>query len=248
MISEGYKTAMPDIHENDFVMPRKIAVATDFSISSGLALAWAIAWARRCNAHIYVVHVTPPSEYQGPPALRSVVRKEIRQEIERQFDCYVDRLRGIPHQFVHLEGEIGETLHSFVLETEIDLLVLGSLGRTGIRRVLLGSSAEAILHAVDCPVMTVSVDSANHTKPGDGVHRVLFPTDFSPDSLSALRFAVTLANAHSAQLLMLHVASKTEERKPDEPEPRDHHLDALQRLLQEVPQLKQIGRASCRKE
>jgi len=231
----------------EFVLPQRIAVATDFSIASGLAIGWAITWAKSCHAQLYIAHVIEPAEVQGPTELRSVVRKEVRDEAERQLGCYVDRLHHVAHEFVCLEGEVGESLSDFVAKKGIDLLVVGSRGRRGVRRVMLGSVAETIFHAVTCPVMTVGIDSANYTRPADGVHRVLFPTDFSPDSLSALPYAASLANAHAAQLLLLHVAEPSEEQGPDEPSPEQRHFDALELALAEVPGLKVPPKFVCMK-
>jgi nucleotide-binding universal stress UspA family protein len=86
---------------------------------------------------------------------------------------------------------------------KIDLLVLGTHGRTGLKKLVIGSTAEELFRCAPCPVLTVG-PSAARIGP---VRRVLFATDFGPSSLQALPYAIDLANSTGGELTLLHLVS-----------------------------------------
>ena len=95
---------------------------------------------------------------------------------------------------------------SVIEEKAIDLLVIGTRGRGGFRKLALGSVAEELLRLAPCPVMTIGpqVAPAAFTR-GAGFHRILFATDFGKGSAKALPVALTLARAQQAKLILLHM-------------------------------------------
>ena len=203
---------MDNILNSENVLPRKIVIATDFSIASGLAIGWGITWAKNCGAQLYIVHVIEPAEYQGPPELRNIVRKEVREEAERQLECYVDRLRSIPHEFVCLEGEVGKSLSDFVKDKNVDMLITGSRGRRGVRRVMLGSTAETIFHEVKCPVMTVGIRfcQLHQTRGWHSIRCYFLPISLRIRWRLSSICCYSCECTHKAQLYLLHVASLDE--------------------------------------
>jgi nucleotide-binding universal stress UspA family protein len=86
-----------------------------------------------------------------------------------------------------------------------DLIVLGTHGRTGLKKIWMGSVAEQVFRSSSCPVLTVGPavawPSAQQRPP-----RILFPTDFSPESLKALNGCLAFAEAKGSGLMLLHVA------------------------------------------
>jgi len=83
------------------------------------------------------------------------------------------------------------------------LIVMGTHGRGGFERLMLGSVAEKVLRKADCPVLTVPAPATGATIPP--YKRILCPIDFSPSSLAALRFAFSMAKESDALLTVLHV-------------------------------------------
>jgi nucleotide-binding universal stress UspA family protein len=93
---------------------------------------------------------------------------------------------------------------------EIDLVILGTRGRTGGTKYLLGSVAEEIFRRSPVPVMTIGPavrgNGANHAR----FSRVLFATDFTPESLTAAPYATFFAQEHESRLILLHVIGEHE--------------------------------------
>jgi len=87
----------------------------------------------------------------------------------------------------------------------VDLVVVGTHGRTGIRKLLLGSVAEEIFRLAPCPVLTVEL-RAHRDVPAQAVLRhILYATDFTPTAERAAAYATSLAQEHQVRLTLLHV-------------------------------------------
>ncbi|HEX4934679.1 MAG TPA: universal stress protein, partial [Gemmatimonadaceae bacterium] len=87
-----------------------------------------------------------------------------------------------------------------------DLVVLGTHGRSGLERLMLGSVAERVLRIASCPVLTVPRGAPEAAPIAPGIFkRILCPTDFSPASHQAMRWAIAFAQEADAELLVLHV-------------------------------------------
>ena len=123
-----------------------------------------------------------------------------------------------------------------------DLLVLGTHGRTGFNRLLLGSVSEKLVRAAPCPVLTVPVRATS--APADTVllKRLLCPLDFSSSSTRALQYALSLAQETNGSLTVLHVIEWFPEEEPRAhahfhvPEYRQHLTkDARERLHASAP-------------
>jgi nucleotide-binding universal stress UspA family protein len=101
-------------------------------------------------------------------------------------------------------------IHRAILEqaasTPTDLLVVGSHGRSGFERLLLGSVTEKLMHKAPCPIMVVP-PGASETRPGEPIQfrRMLCAVDFSDASLHALAYATAMAEEADARLTVLHV-------------------------------------------
>jgi nucleotide-binding universal stress UspA family protein len=185
-----------------------LLVATDFSALSQVALKYAAAIASRHQSKVYIAHVMPPIPRSFipiepvPPEFDSD-RKQAAQDLAKLADS--ESLTNIPHQELLADGEICGALSELVLEHEIDLLILGTHGRGGIKTILLGSVAEAIFRNITCPVLTVGPAVPMEGRNGGRLRQILFATDFGASSLAALPYAIAMAKDDDAKLILLHV-------------------------------------------
>lgn len=135
---------------------RSILHPTDFSDSSKAAFTFACALARDYGARLTVVHVKPPpinpsGVMAAPPIDPDIDPAEVR----RQLDEIQAPDSKISLDRVMLVGdEAGEIVH-LAAENGYDLIIMGTHGRSGLARMLMGSVAEKVLRKAHCPVVTV---------------------------------------------------------------------------------------------
>jgi nucleotide-binding universal stress UspA family protein len=139
---------------------RTILCPTDFSVNSSSAFRMACGLARDYKARVVVLHVveTPVAPY---------VNDAIMPPVEPNLDEFREKLAScaVPEGTVNverllLEGEPVEEIVEVAREMPCDLIVMGTHGRTGVSRLLMGSVAEAVLRAAPCPVLTLRTQPA----------------------------------------------------------------------------------------
>ena len=183
---------------------KSILLATDFSDASEKAFNYAIAIARLHGSKIYLVHVLPPeftSVIPEPPS------DWIRREGEREMKALASRseLKPIAHETVLRTGSVWSVLSGAIRQENIELVVLGTHGRGGFKKLVLGSVAEEVVRRAGCPVITVGPHVDDRFSSAGEFHRILFATDFHPASAKALEYALLLANQSRAKLILLHL-------------------------------------------
>jgi nucleotide-binding universal stress UspA family protein len=190
---------------------KRVLIATDFSDISRNALRYASAIARNHGARLYVAHVVSSVGYRmaGPDAevqaaeLAARDLKELWGKLAGD-----DQSPGVELALIVRRGEVCAQLEDLIQKENIDLVVVGTHGRAGFSKVVLGSVAEEVFRKVSCPVLTVGPNSAwDWPEREVGAEKtVLFATDFGDDSLKALPYAVSIANRSGSTLVLLHVA------------------------------------------
>jgi len=190
---------------------RNILFPTDFSRESMSALPYALTMAREYGSRLYPVHISP--EPLGVPASvregMEVLVGHCRDETEQGIALLQAQLGHIPYEMICRRGDIWAELSEIISAKQIDLIVTGTHGRSGIGKLLAGSVAETIFRHAPCPVLTVG--PAVSGEPGSIVdlHEIMFATDFSESSLIALPYAISLAQQSRARLYFLHVLQQS---------------------------------------
>jgi nucleotide-binding universal stress UspA family protein len=141
---------------------RRILHPSDFSRASGAALRSAMDLARASRGQLTIVHVYTPlipmmGESYATPQVYERLLADIRTGAQRQLDRLVAKARkaGVRAKGLLLEGVPHERIVRAARATRADLVVLGTHGRTGLGRVLLGSVAGRVVALAHCPVLTV---------------------------------------------------------------------------------------------
>jgi nucleotide-binding universal stress UspA family protein len=125
----------------DDLSVRQILFPTDYSDISRVAGRTAAQLARHFDARLHVVHVVPPVTYPGPGEALSTAIADLGP--------HVDVVTAI------VNGRPAREIVDYTAQHDIDLVVMGTHGRTGVSRALLGSVAEAVVRRAPCPVLTV---------------------------------------------------------------------------------------------
>ncbi len=156
---------MPDSKQNRAVWPqlRRILLPTDFSGCANYALPYAAAIARATKATIICVHVVetvvPAVGYSGlaEPLPLADISEQLEDSAEREMpkltEC--DECTGLDLEEVIVHGDPAAEIVRVAAEREVDLIVVSSHGRTGLGRIIFGSTAEAIVRHAACPVLVV---------------------------------------------------------------------------------------------
>jgi nucleotide-binding universal stress UspA family protein len=189
---------------------KRILCPVDFSDFSRHALDYAVGIARWYGAEITALHVIPPimsmlpvsGEGLYPPL---VFRPEELQQFRGELESFA-RDSGVEAAHAEVvQGSVAGEIVRCATELPADLLVMGTHGRSGFDRLMLGSVTEKLLRKSPSPLLTVPPRSPA-VAPVDALFsRVLCAVDFSPPSLHALAMAQSLAGEAAARLCVMHV-------------------------------------------
>jgi nucleotide-binding universal stress UspA family protein len=230
-----------------WISVNNVLYATDFSAISEAAFPYAGAIARRFGSTLHIAHVVSDAEVFMPGAVDYVsvgkLCEEAQCEAKEKIDAIVERFGDIPCRTHVGHGRVWTNLQETIAANQIDLIVLGTHGRTGLGKLVLGSVAEEILRNAPCPVLTVGPKVRGHAKllefRGQGremapaeleLQRILFATNLNSDSVAVAKFAVGLAKEFESRLTLMHVIedySKFEEQ----PRPIESAMTKLQALV-----------------
>lgn len=194
----------------------RILYPTDFSPCAAAALGTATSLARRFGAELHLFHsltVQTPEVYD--PMFYIAAPEEAYTEAARAAQRELETLAATAGAAgVGIVTAIGRDLAAgaaivdYVSREQVDLVVMGTHGRRGPARLLLGSVAEEVIRQAPCPVLALR--PAENGTAGDelAVRRILVPFDFSPPAREALRQAAELAQRLGATLTLLHVVEQ----------------------------------------
>ena len=222
-VEESKKNLQPESKTRTAAAVKNVLLATDFSTTSEAALPYATAICRRFGSTLHLAHVLSDANVlllSGGVDYVSMgtLYEDAHTEASQKLDAIATRLEGIPHRNYVRHGQVWKSLESIVAENEIDLIVVGTHGRTGLGKLLLGSVAEDILRHAPCTVLTVGPKVSGRAKlpafqdrgrdlaPVDlELREILFATDFASNSPLVAQRAVALAENFRAKLTLLHV-------------------------------------------
>jgi nucleotide-binding universal stress UspA family protein len=190
---------------------RRILCPIDFSDTSRHALDHSIAMAKWFGAELTGLHVRTPEPLPQPPILladgsRSLTDREAdRQQSEERLREWLSMAAREGIRVACVVEEAGNPTRRILDRANAwpaDLIVMGTHGRGGFERFVLGSVTEKVLRKAPCPVLTVPPRSASSRLP---FKQVLCPVDFSDSSITASRLALILAEESDASLTLLHI-------------------------------------------
>jgi len=147
--------------------------ATDFSEHSQAALEFASSLASKLDEELLIAHVTYPAEFASaveadvgvgayPLAGAPLSKSELEERnlaLKKQLEATTPTLPDVAHRHVLLEGDPADSIVELAKEMNVDQIVMGSHGRQGLSRLLMGSVAELVIRRASCPVTIVKAHS-----------------------------------------------------------------------------------------
>ncbi|MFZ0461245.1 MAG: universal stress protein [Candidatus Acidiferrales bacterium] len=188
---------------------KNVLFATDFSPAADAAIPYAIELAKHYGAKLYAFHArSPVIDALTPMESWNALEEAAKVQAEQQRRELLKAFGGMKPEILIPAGDLWSTLAAAIEGNRIDLIVMGTRGRSGIRKFLLGSAAEAIFRQAACPVLTVGPLSPTKPRHDGEFTKILFPTDFSQESLAAAPYALSLSQEYQAYLTLMHVVEE----------------------------------------
>ncbi len=189
----------------------KILFPTDHSACAERAFLHAAVLADWHDAKLHALHVAEANAEDGSFLGRlrfsdEEIAEELRtawtrSEARSRKDAAAEKLRLVTKQVEAPSAP--DAILRYAEDEDADLIVMGTHGRRGVRRLMLGSVAEEVVRRAACPVLTVR--TGEEDVPYRTVQRVLAPVDFSAFTPTAVAYAVELAQTYGARIDLLHV-------------------------------------------
>ena len=202
---------------------RHVLFPTDFSPTSEAALPYAVAICRRFRSTLHLAHVlsdagllmmTGGVDYVSMGTIYEDAQNEANDKLEK----ISAHFETIPHHSYIRHGSVWKGLADVIEANEMDMIVVGTHGRTGLGKLLLGSVAEDILRHAPCPVLTVGPKLSGRAKlrglqnesrdlaPVDlEMRQILIATNFASSAPKLAQVAASIADEFHAHLTLMHV-------------------------------------------
>jgi len=218
------------------ILLKNILFLTDFSEPSETALPFAMAIAREYSAKVHALHVLVPDAFMYTSPEVTIPALEAQEESAvNEMQRTESQLAGVMHEgTVVRAAEMWTAVTEAIENSHADMIVLGTHGRTGAQKVVLGSVAEEVFRKSPIPVLTIGPHARTGMHGAARFRRVLYATDFSAESKVAAPYAVSLAQENQAQLILMHVLDGGREQMA-RGRPQISIADAMHTLLELVP-------------
>jgi len=214
----------------------RILFATDFSFCSARAHPYVLSLARHYASTVRLIHVVSIAAALKGPGAR-ICARNLREDGE-------DRLNALSAEFASSDIKVeislcegldtASEIRQAAAEMSADLIVIGTSGSHGLERLAFGSTAEALIHRADCPVLTVG---PNVQPPGTGriFQNIVYATDFTPAAANAAIAAFSVAKEYGAHIYLCHVDPPPDKHRPIGTKERNEMFNAaVAKLIPEI--------------
>lgn len=185
-----------------------ILFPTDFSENTSNALSFALEIARTSGAKLHLMHSIEESynfAMMDDTSIATGLNQSLSQTVKKLFENMKDEIRK-DHKYNELVIETtvqsGRAVYSILEVAEnldADMVVVGSKGRTGLKKILLGSTTAEVIQRSDIPVLAVPREASY-----DGFKQIIFATDYQDGDLEALQFVVEIARLFNSKINIFH--------------------------------------------
>ena len=212
---------------------QKILIPTDFSDNAWNALKYGLELFNKTKCTFYLMHVNPIPPYSGAGssvrAASENVRESILKESKEQLQELIAKTEKLPfknkHTFVPL------AMHDYFVEAvkresiaqKIDLIIMGTKGASGLKKVTIGSNTGDVITKIKCPLLAIPED-ADYTS----LNEIAFPTDYHIGyDVKVLDTLIEMVTMNKAILRILHISKKGEALNAEQIKNKDFLHDYL---------------------
>ena len=194
---------------------KNILLPTDFSENSWNAIKYAISFFKNQDCNFYLLHIKPiPTiEFNDDPLIMiqsdidlldvKPVKQQLRKLLKRVIELSTNKLK---HHFYTIieENFFIDGIRKNIEEKQIDLIIMGTTGATGLEKIILGSNAADVITKVKCNTLIIP-ENATFTAPTE----IAYPTDFSlSHNLQVLQPVAEIIERFKASLSILHISKR----------------------------------------
>lgn len=192
----------------------RILVPTDMSEFAKLALRYAVLFQQRAGSALTLMFADefyfPVDLLELPMGYYLESAPETKKKLSEQLRDYVKANVPLGADALIVQDAPARAIVNTARDTRTDLIVMGTHGRHGWRRALLGSVTESVLHGTDTPVLTVT-PSLMKSAPDPQIRTILCPVNFTRVARESLSHACAIAQAFGAELIVMYVAEALDE-------------------------------------
>jgi nucleotide-binding universal stress UspA family protein len=191
--------------------PQSVLSAIDFSDFTNTVLEHSVALCKKYSARLLLVHVTIDANTLLEHNETSLDVNALQEENIRYAEKALAELANgvdVECNTIVGKGSPADEISRMASEQKADVVVTATHGRSGFKRLLIGSVTEKLLRTLSCPMLILHAReqaAAGPTGLGSNIKKVLVGCDFSPDSTLAIDYGVNLAQSFQAELHLSHV-------------------------------------------
>jgi nucleotide-binding universal stress UspA family protein len=184
----------------------KMLIPTDFSANARHALNYAALLAKTMKARLILLHV-----YTPPVTRENIAYQIITQEIGSMLSDAKEKLQAIASAITDEYGidcdqlvRMGNPVSEVVQEAEtnqVDFIVMGTLGASGLSKIIFGSNTTSVMERATCPVLAVPANSSLALPA-----KIVFATNFEDNDLQTVKVLANITRSLKAELILLHVS------------------------------------------
>lgn len=184
---------------------KNVLYPTDFSDNARNALPFALEIVKHSDATLHLIH-SIEEPYDFAPMAEEIM-KGVTHKVQRLFDEMIEDIRKKkPYEAVNIKTHIrsGRPVYSILEESRelhIDLVVMGTQGRSGIQRVLFGSNSAEIVQQSKIPVLCIPQDASFK-----GFKEILFTTDYNDRDMEALTYVTEFGKLFDSKIKVFHAS------------------------------------------
>ncbi len=224
---------MPVIDQRADIAIQTIVLATDFSLPSEKAAAYAKTLAHRFGSTVELTHVidlsvATPSE----GALIGLAVDEKRRESTEKLERLSRNFSGTRTRIKKLEAfSSSAAILKSAKDSMADLIIMGTASKHGLEKLVVGSTAETVIRKSTCPVLTVGPHVPAPPQDPLAFQKIVFATDFSEQAAKAAIYALSFAQDSGAHLYFCHVLGVRRPKDSEKPVLQASFERSLKKLI-----------------